>query len=73
MTDFIKQCPKCGSGDVHFCNISIRPYCAECNHWGRVNFGSREDAIEEWNDVLRAAESTSFAFLADEPNLYEDQ
>lgn len=46
----IDVCPACGSGDVTFCNISVRPYCNECKHWGRVNFGSVADAIRDWND-----------------------
>lgn len=50
-----RQCPLCGSGDVEFCQISRRPYCNECRHWGRVNFGSDEDAIKEWNNQLEAA------------------
>ena len=47
----IKNCPHCGSGDVHVCNISVRPYCDECGHWGAVNFGSIQDAVERWNDT----------------------
>lgn len=45
----IKLCPECGSGDVRFCNISVRPYCHECNHWAPVNFGTKEEAVSRWN------------------------
>lgn len=52
----IQKCPNCGSGDVEFCHISVRPYCRECNHWGAVNFGTKGDAIREWNDELKRSE-----------------
>ncbi len=52
MTELIKQCPECGSGDVHFCQISVRPYCNECNYWAAINFGSKEEAIKSWNRKL---------------------
>lgn len=42
-------CPECGSGDTHFCFISVRPYCDECNHWAPVNYGTEEESIEQWN------------------------
>ena len=29
--------------------------------------------LEDWQDVLRASLDTSFAFLADEPDLYTDE
>lgn len=45
----IDLCPSCGSGDVRFCHISVRPYCAECNTWGAVNYGTAEDSIKAWN------------------------
>ena len=45
----LECCPNCGSGDVSFCNISIRPYCNDCSYWGRVNFGTKADSIELWN------------------------
>lgn len=50
----VRRCPECGSGDVEFCAISVRPYCAECNCWGAVNFGSAADAVREWNKRLGA-------------------
>lgn len=43
------ECPRCGSGDIDWCPISVRPYCAECSHWGAVNHGHPEDAVREWN------------------------
>lgn len=48
----MQKCPNCGSGDVEFCAISVRPYCVECNHWGPVNFGTVEDAVSDWNAAL---------------------
>lgn len=49
----IQKCPRCGSGDVEFCHISVRPYCRECNHWGAVNFGTVGDAVRAWNAALK--------------------
>jgi len=43
-------CPNCGGGDVSFCNISVRPYCNDCSYWGSVNFGTKEDSIQRWNE-----------------------
>lgn len=48
----IKVCPRCGSGDVRMCNISIRPYCNECHYWAPVNYGNEQHAIIEWNNFL---------------------
>lgn len=46
----LKHCPNCGSGDVRWDEVSVRPYCAECKTWGRVNHsGKAADAIESWN------------------------
>ena len=50
--NLVRLCPNCGSGDVQWCNISVRPYCAECHTWGAVNFGSADDAIKAWNKRL---------------------
>ena len=52
----IHNCPECGSGDVHFCNISVRPYCSECHYWGAVNFGTKAAAIKAWNPQTPQAE-----------------
>ena len=41
-------CPQCGSGDVRWCDISVRPYCKDCGHWGAVNHGTKEDAVAAW-------------------------
>jgi len=50
ITEQPKECPRCGSYDVRLCNISVRPYCGECKHWGSLNLnGTMEDAIKEWN------------------------
>ena len=45
----IRHCPNCGSGDVRWCAISVRPYCHDCGTWGAVNHGSAMDAIMQWN------------------------
>lgn len=48
----VRWCPDCGSGDVRWCNISVRPYCAECGTWGSVNLGTADDAAQAWNRRL---------------------
>jgi len=51
-SNFLEQlepCSECGSSDLAWCGISVRPYCRECGHWGRVNYGSPEEAIKNWN------------------------
>jgi uncharacterized protein (DUF983 family) len=55
LASLIRLCPECGSGDVHWCNISVRPYCAECHTWGASHFGPPEDAVKAWN--VRVAKS----------------
>lgn len=48
--DEVMCCPECGSGDVRFDNISVRPYCADCSHWGAVNMtGTSKDSVKAWN------------------------
>lgn len=49
----VRLCPECGSGDVQFCNISVRPYCNECKTWAPVNFGKAADSIGMWNDRVK--------------------
>lgn len=49
----LKNCPQCGSGDVRFDEISVRPYCLECKYWPPVNFGTKSDAIKKWNNAKR--------------------
>jgi len=51
--ELICTCPECGSNDVKFCNISVRPYCHECNYWSPINFGTKQDAIRIWNKKLQ--------------------
>lgn len=50
--ELIKICPQCGSGDVRFDEISVRPYCNDCHYWAPVNFGTAQDAIKKWNAML---------------------
>lgn len=45
----IRLCPECGSSDVRWCSISVRPYCNDCKTWGAVHFGPASDAIKAWN------------------------
>jgi len=47
--DLIRMCYECGSGDVRWCSISVRPYCAECDTWGPVNYGSAAESVATWN------------------------
>jgi uncharacterized protein (DUF983 family) len=51
----IRHCPECGSGDVRWCTISVRPYCNDCDTWGPINYGSAMDAIMPWNSRVIAA------------------
>ncbi len=51
-SDLIQLCPHCGSGDVRWCGISVRPYCAECQYWAPVNFGPASEAVQKWNAHL---------------------
>lgn len=51
----IKLCPECGSGDIIFCEVSVRPYCNDCRIWAPVNFGTKEDAIRKWNKKVKKA------------------
>lgn len=53
-----KLCPECGSGDVRWCSVSVRPYCNECRHWGPINFGSEQDAVDAWNKRLAISEDS---------------
>jgi hypothetical protein len=45
----LEPCWRCGSGDLGWDDISVRPYCKDCNTWGIDNFGSVRDAIDSWN------------------------
>lgn len=47
-----RLCPLMGCGDVRWCNISVRPYCNDCGHWGPVNYGNEQDAIKLWHEQL---------------------
>lgn len=45
---------------MHFCNISIRPYCRECNWWLPVNFGGKTKALLDLRDrQLKACVDTT--------------
>lgn len=48
----VRFCPECGSGDVRWCSISVRPYCAECLFWSPVNYRTAADAAVQWNNCL---------------------
>lgn len=50
-----RECPECGSGDVGWCNISLRAYCNECGFWNVVNHGNMSDGIMSWNNRLETA------------------
>lgn len=56
--DLTLYCSECGSGDVHFCNISVRPYCNECRYWAPVNWGSIHDAVFLWNKKVKKAQES---------------
>ena len=47
----LRNCPNCGSGDVLFCEISVRPHCNDCKHWAPVNHGTKQEAVDKWNNV----------------------
>ena len=50
-TEELMCCPECGSGDIKKCQVSVRPYCNECNYWGAINFtGTMQDAVKKWNE-----------------------
>lgn len=55
----LSPCPKCGGENLAWCGISVRPYCRECGHWGRVNHGAANDAIEAWNSSASRAEANA--------------
>jgi len=40
-------CPRCTSGDLDWCQISVRAYCRECDWWAPVNIGSVEEGIRQ--------------------------
>lgn len=51
----IEICPECGSGDVRWCNVSVRPYCNDCKTWGPFNYGSADKAADDWNARVKKA------------------
>lgn len=53
--DLIKICPVCQSGDVRFCLISVRPYCAECGYWPPPHWGTAHEIVAKWNNDPRRA------------------
>lgn len=59
--DYLKQlkpCSDCAGHWLQWCSISVRPYCPDCGNWGRVNFGSPEDAIRSWNEAYERSQRT---------------
>lgn len=74
-SNFLEQlepCSECGSSDLAWCAISVRPYCRECNHWGRVNFGLPKEAIKEWNATYERIVETQKK-LEQHANLLKDR
>lgn len=53
----LAPCSKCGSQNLTWCGISVRPYCLDCKRWGRVNHGTPQDAIDDWNEMASRAEA----------------
>ena len=52
------NCPECDSGDVRFCEISVRPHCNECQYWAPINYtGTKQDAIGAWNKEKRRVDA----------------
>lgn len=49
-------CPECGSGDLHWCNISVRANCPECHWWQPVHFESKRHALRKLHDIQIAAD-----------------
>lgn len=47
-------CPSCGSENVSYCGISVRPFCADCGH-GPTNYGTKARGIAAWNASSRRA------------------
>lgn len=64
-------CPKCGSGDVRWCNISVRPHCGDCGYWAPVNFGSAEEAVIAWNKKAKAATLDELTAESERLGLYD--
>lgn len=56
----VRHCPECGSGDVRWDVISVRPYCAECRYWAPTNFGSELEAVTQWNQMVDEANFAEF-------------
>lgn len=59
----IRQCPECGSGDIRWCGISVRPYCGECSYWGPVNLGSQGQAVARHNAALTSLQLANVQWL----------
>jgi hypothetical protein len=52
----LKPCSSCGEEhSIHWCGISVRPYCGNCHNWGAVNYLAAEDAIRSWNESYERA------------------
>jgi len=54
----LECCPNCGSGDVSFCSISVRPYCLLGNNVVHLFAGEEVEIIskEEYEDYLKGVE-----------------
>ncbi len=61
----IRSCPNCRGGHINWCNISVRPYCAECHTWGRINYGTVADAVGQWNQAVIKYDMTQLRKLTE--------
>lgn len=61
--NLIRLCPRCGSGGVQWCQISVRAYCHECKTWAPVNYGTEADGVRVWNRMVEKAHGAVNAAL----------
>jgi len=50
--DPLVLCKSCGSGNVRYCQISKRFYCAECNSWPPTHWNDEKYARQQWNKTF---------------------
>lgn len=56
--NLVRTCPKCGSGDIEWEQISVRPHCRDCNYWPRPHHGTEKEMVKEWNRMVIEAHTT---------------